>query len=86
MDAVQWTDAEMTDMFMILDDLCLFTEGRTLSEERKNAWMRILLAEAAAKQITAKQMLRALNLALRTYEEHRMPLPGHILGMVLNRP
>lgn len=86
MDAVQWAETEVTDILLILDDLCLFTEGRTLSDERKQAWMRILLAEAAAKQITAKQMIRALNLALRTYDEHRMPLPGHILGMVSNRP
>jgi len=79
----KWTEQDYIDICFKLNDLSLISEGKALSDERKEAFLRVFEQH---KDLLASRLLRALNLALRTYEEHRMPLPGYILGMVSNRP
>jgi len=78
-----WTEQDYMGIYFKLDDLSLISEGKTLSDERKSAYLRVFEQH---KDLVPSRLLRALDLALRTYEDHRMPLPGYILGMVSNRP
>jgi len=81
MSTLHWTDAGALDVLMILDDLCLLTEGRLLPDNRKSAYMRFFMRHSAA--ITAQEMCAALHKVIDTWDgQYHMPSPARILSLV----